>query len=363
MARRRHSPGLRRRGRVWHIDKQVKGYGRIAESTGTEDLAEAEAFLAHRLDQLRRARVYGERPRRTFRQAAERYVATSTKRSLGSDVPHLRSVMPYIGQLELPHVHQGTLQPWIDARLADGKAAATVNRGLAVVRRVLTLCARLWRDENGLTWLAEAPLIQLVQGPPVRPGHILSADEQRRLLAELPRHLADMALFALHTGCREREVTGLRWAWLAERDGLTWFALPAEATKSTRSRPVPLNRTALAVVEAQRGLHPTHVFGYLPRGKDAVRHPVDRMHNSAWRRARAAAGLPTVQVHDLRRTVATRLRDLAVEDWDIADVLGHAPKRSDVTRLYALPTLKRLTAVVQLLEQDSHRPALAVADA
>lgn len=360
---RRELRGLRRRrpGGVWQIEKRIRGYGPLRESTGTTDRAEAEAYLLERLAQIRRAQLYGERPRRSFRQAAQYYLEHSQKSSLGSDVPHLTSVMPYIGHLELSRVHQGTLQPWIDARLADGKAAATVNRGLAVVRRILNLAARLWRDEHGLTWLAEAPLIQMVQGPQVRPGHVLSAEEQKRLLAELPRHLADMALFGLHTGCREREITGLRWAWLRERDGLAWFALPAASTKAQRSRPVLLARTARAVVEAQRGLHASHVFSFQPRGKRAVRHPVDRLHNSAWRRARARAGLPAVQVHDLRRTVATRLRDLGVEDWDIADVLGHAPKRSDVTRTYALPTLRRLAEVLELLEDTGERPQLKLA--
>jgi hypothetical protein len=47
---------------------------RLFESTGTGDLAEAERFLARRLEEIRQATVYGVRPERTFEQAAVEYI-------------------------------------------------------------------------------------------------------------------------------------------------------------------------------------------------------------------------------------------------------------------------------------------------
>lgn len=64
------TPGLIKRGGVWHIDKRVTGYGRVAESCGTASLEEAERFLVHRMEVIRQATVYGVRPTRTFREAA-----------------------------------------------------------------------------------------------------------------------------------------------------------------------------------------------------------------------------------------------------------------------------------------------------
>jgi len=37
-----------------------------------------------------------------------------------------------------------------------------VNLELAIVRRVLNLCATRWRDDNGNTWLAQAPNVTLL---------------------------------------------------------------------------------------------------------------------------------------------------------------------------------------------------------
>jgi len=84
---RRRTPGLTKRGEIWHIDKQVRGYGRVCESCETRDLREAERYLIHRLEEIREALVYGVRPTRTFEQAAKKYLEENThKRSLDRDV-------------------------------------------------------------------------------------------------------------------------------------------------------------------------------------------------------------------------------------------------------------------------------------
>ena len=53
----RRIPGLLLRGAVWHIDKVIYGK-RICQSTGTRDLTEAQALLAHRVTQARRPRTH-----------------------------------------------------------------------------------------------------------------------------------------------------------------------------------------------------------------------------------------------------------------------------------------------------------------
>ena len=47
---------------------------------------------------------------------------------------------------------------------------------------------------------------------PTRRIRFLSRDEAQRLLAALPEHQADMAAFALATGLRASNVTGLEWS-------------------------------------------------------------------------------------------------------------------------------------------------------
>lgn len=54
---------------------------------------------------------------------------------------------------------------------------------------------------------------------------------------------------------------------------------------------------------------------------------------------RERAGVPHVQIRDLRRTFATALRDAGTDLETIAQLLGHVDTRT--TRLYALLTTNR----------------------
>ena len=140
---RKRSPGLRNRGGIWHIEKQILGR-KVHESTGTSDLEEAELILARRIEEIRQAKLFGVRPRRTFREAATKFLEENLHlASIGDYAMHLTQLDPYIGDLPLENVHLGTLQPFIEARRKQGIKSKSINYALAVVRRILNLAARL----------------------------------------------------------------------------------------------------------------------------------------------------------------------------------------------------------------------------
>ena len=147
---------------------------------------------------------------------------------------------------------------------------------LKVIRRILNLAANEWIDVYGLTWLAVAPKIKLLPDNNKRLPYPLSWDEQQMLFKALPTHLANIALFAVNTGCRNREICNLRWDWEVRVPELhtSVFIVPGEFVKNGDDRLVVLNRVASSVVDGLRGKHDSHVFSY--RGK-----PVQRMLNSA----------------------------------------------------------------------------------
>jgi integrase len=314
MGRKRVS-GLILRAGVWHIDKHLFGR-RICESTGTARLEEAERHLARVMEVARQAQVYGVRPARTFEQAAAKFVLENQhKRSISDDVRLLKGLMPWIGSMPLDKVHMGTLQPWLAERRRLGRSDGTINNGLQVVRRILNLAAGEWIDEQGLTWLAVPAKIKLMATPSRRQPYPLSWDEQARLFAELPAHLAQMGLFAVNTGCRDAEICGLRWDWEVEVPalGTSVFIIPAARVKNGDDRLVVLNSVARSVVQARRGSHATYVFSY-----EGL--PMRRMLTSAWKRARQRAGLPLARVHDLKHTFGRRLRPAGVGFEDRAEL-------------------------------------------
>jgi hypothetical protein len=108
MSKSSKTPGLTKIGKIWHIDKKIRGR-RLCESTGTSNLREAEIYLAKRIGEIRKAEMYGERPVRSFRSAATKYLNETRKSSLDRDAQDLKLVVPYIGHLSLEQVHMGTL--------------------------------------------------------------------------------------------------------------------------------------------------------------------------------------------------------------------------------------------------------------
>ncbi len=347
-------PGLTKRGAVWHIEKQIKGYGRLRESCGTTSFKEAERYLTHRLEEIRLAEVYGVRPTRTFEQAAVKYLEDyQYKRSIERDVIALRMVMPYIGQLPLDRVHNDALAKFKQDRRRAGRMSGTINKELAAVRRILNLAARVWRHPNGQTWLPAPPLLEMERGPARRP-YPISWEEQGRLFRELPAHLERIALFAVNTGCRSGEICRFSWEWEVAVPEVndSVFLIPDSVAKNGEERIVVLNRIARKVVEAERGKHPSIVFTY--HGERLT-----RVRNHAWKKARDRAGLPEVRVHDLRHTFGHRLRAAGVSFEDRQDLLGHKSVR--ITTHYSSPDLIRLLDAANLLCEKRPATVLRVA--
>lgn len=352
---RKRSPGLRNRGGIWHIEKQILSH-KVCESTGTGDLEEAELILARRIDEIRQQKLYGVRRQHLFREAAARFLEENLHlASIRTYGVCLRQLDPYIGDRLLEQVHLGSLQTFIADRKREGVKNRTVNLSLSVVRRILNLSARLWREENGRPWLDTPPLIQMLPLNDARRPYPLGWDEQRELFKELPSYLARMCLFKVNTGTRDQEVCQLRWDWEVQVPELNTsvFLVPGEFVKNREDRLIVLNRVAKSVVDEVRGQHEEYVFIY--RGK-----PIFQMNNTAWQRARREIGLPKLRIHDLKHTFGRRLRSAGVSNETRKVLLGH--RNGDITTHYSAPELEELIeAANRVCEQKSGKtPALVV---
>jgi integrase len=357
---RKRTPGLRYRNGIWHIEKQINGV-QIFESTGTKSLKEAQAQLAKRIEEIRLARVYGVRPRRHWRDAATKYLeAHQHKASIADYAMHLQQLDPYIGNFRLDRVHDGSLLVFIQARQAAGIRSKSINLALEVVRRILNLAARSWRDDNGLTWLATAPAITMLPITDARQSYPLSWEEQARFFPLLPGHLERMALFKVNTGTREQEVCQLRWQWeeTIPELGHSVFIIPDALVKNRRDWLVVLNDIASSVIDQCRGQHPAYVFTYRHR-------PVNRMNNTGWAKAWKKAGLPTGEAftrgpHNLKHTFGRRLRAAGVSLETRKVLLGHWNR--DITTHYSAPELQELVDAVNTVcrTKSGKTPALTL---
>ena len=379
--------GLYERNGIWHIDKVVRGT-RLQESTGTCEREEAEQYLIHRLEKLRQEKIYGVRQVRTWREAATRFlVEYQDQPSIALSASHIEQLDPYLGDLPITHVDDGTLAQFIKDRqtpgltktgkIKPGVANRTINIALQRVVRILNLCARKWRDAEKRPWLESVPMISMLdEKTNCRKPYPLSWEEQSVLFAELPAHLQRMAMFKVNTGCREQEVCKLRWDWeiaVPELD-TSVFLIPAgfggrretSGVKNGEDRLVVLNGVAKSVIEKQRGLSKEWVFPYDGTG-------MHRMNDSAWKKARVRAakiwqekylrpalpGFASIRVHDLKHTFGRRLRAAGVTLEDRKALLGH--KNGSITSHYSTAELGQLIdAANKASSTDSRGPALTI---
>lgn len=362
---RKRMPGLRRVGDVWHVQKRVRGFGTLRESTQATELEEAEKYLVRRLDEIRQQTVYGVRPKRFFADAAVKFMAEDATKSKAINEIFLDQAVPLIGALPLDNVHDETLKPFVEWCRKRGNKSKSINNKLELVRRILNLAARKWRDDvTGKTWLETAPLITMLEVDDARPPYPISWREQALLFPLLPAHLQPMALFMVHTGLRDEECCSLSWRQEREVEELGLSVFDLHDTKNGEDRVVVLNAVATAVIEGQRGKHKTWVFPY--RGERILWG----MNNTAWQSAvkRAAKkypehfgreapdGFATLHVHDLRHTFGRRLRAAGVKHETRQDLLGH--KNGNVTTHYSAAELLELYQAVQLIESGSSAPLL-----
>ena len=327
--------GVYRRGdsRYWWIATTLPNGRRVRQSAGTEDRKEAEALLAKLKVEAFRASHFGIKPQRSWQEAVVRYLTSKSQLRSFKDVRQIcRSLDRYLGQLALQDINGDVIWRISQGELKRGNRPATVNRYLALVRNLLRMARDEWQ------WTDAVPKIRLLSGE-VERDRWLPYEEADRLIAVCPPHLAAMVRFALATGCRAREITGLEWDRVDLERQTAWL----NRTKNGTPRGVPLNRDAVAVLEAERGKHRQYCFSF--RGQ-----PIRwELSNSAWHTAIAKAAITDFRFHDLRHTWASWHRQSGTSCDELKD-LGGWKSRVMVDR-YAKFGTEHLTVAAARIER------------
>lgn len=354
----RKAPGLTLRGEIWHITKTVI-VGRekriIRESTGTSSLREATRILEFRISEVRSeilSPTVEAATEHTFNEAAVEYILELERRGKSPvrAMQDIKLVESTIGTLPLSHIHQKTIEPWIDS-LKGKLASSTVDRAIRTTTTILNYAARVLRDDKTHEpWLKQAPpLLKSPDWGSRRPVH-LTWLQQEALLDALPEHLAAPVAFALATGARQNEIVTLRWdKHHASEQMPKWsaFWIPPEVRKANSrklaseqdGRFLICNARAREIVEGQVGKSKVWVFPSPRRIGDDRDHPLYRINNNGWRAACRKAGV-TLRVHDLRHTFGSRAADAGIPLDVRRSLLGHEHK--DITLHYSSPGLVRL---------------------
>ena len=170
-----------------------------------------------------------------------------------------------------------------------------------------------------------------------RVEHYMSAEELERLLAVLRsdenRPVCNVAMFLLSTGARLNEALAAAWEHI-DRQSRVW-RIPASTSKSKRIRSVPLNDSAIDVLD-QLGTEGQSPYLFVSAKTD------ERLGNvhKVWDRLRKKADLPKLRLHDLRHQYASFLVNSGRSLYEVQRILGHSSH--SVTERYAHLSSKSL---------------------
>lgn len=287
---------LKKRGEIWHVKFKAGGQV-IQRSAGTTSKRKAQEFERELRNEVARqlhAGRTGLPVAYLYRDALLRWIEEGAPQSMMS---HARNTRPYLDDVPL-HLIVPAASVMRAKMLKRKLSPQTINRRLAVVRRILNVAYRQW------DWISE-PLgmkIDLLSEKGYEREVYLTRAEVDALLSHVENETAKkVILIAAYTGLRKSEILKLQASnWKPP------YLVLSNDTKSKKARSLP-------VVEV---LHPlmTPPFEISPYEL-----------RKAFEGARDAMQRPDIRFHDLRHTFASWLaKDPSIPLTVIRDTLGHS---------------------------------------
>lgn len=266
----------------------------------------------------------------TFEQFSQRYMVEHERKNARVGKPSRwtrevrrlldADILPAIANHRIDAVTKGDVSRIVEAVAARGSLVAA-DRVLGIVRSIFN-----WGVATGR--LDINPTSGLGKRNASKPrDRVLNDDELRTLwraletTPKLSAQVRDALRLQLLLGLRIGEALGTAKSEI-DLDKHIW-TIPGVRTKSGREHRLPLSDHAASIIQAAMEsvpsspwLFPSPFDGTPVRAESASR---------ALLRLRRRIDIQNLGTHDLRRTCATRLGDMGVEEGVIGRILNHAP--------------------------------------
>ncbi len=328
---------------AWYFDfsKDGKRYIRLGGSTkqaAKDAMARLQVELLNKPDSTNSYAVEAEDP--VFPDFAKEYIelyAKPKKRSWQRDEYSIARLSAFFGRRHLSQISLLLIEKYKLERKA-AVSTATINRELACLKTILSVAV----DWNKLVPGFPLKKIKLTKESNTR-TRVLSPNEETSLMAEATPHLRPMITLALNTGMRLGEILKLRREHINFTSRM--ITVPAENSKSKKTRQVPMNE---AVLDLIRSLAPAEGYIFHKRHGE----PYENV-NTGLQAACIRAKVNAFRFHDLRHSFATRFVERGGNIVVLSKILGHSTISLTYNR-YCHPSNDAMLAAV---ENMSEKPA------
>lgn len=241
----------------------------------------------------------------------------------------------------------------ITTTLADAVTApgspSNVNNALSTLRRMLTLA---YKEER----LTKVPKLNFLEEN--QRERLVTAEEERVILAECPPTLRDAYLLILDAGMRPGEASALAWSSVDFIRGVILVTRVSTKTGKKGRRFLAMSTRVREMLMRRAKLHDTWVFPTKYFKRRGHTHITTHTISNQFTNLKRAKGWPTELVlYSARHTFATDLMEETGNLVKTQRTLGH--KNARTTERYLHPETVELGAIMDArnerrVKQDSH---------
>jgi integrase len=330
----------------WQMGVCIDGQ-QVCKSTKQKNKRRAEKLLKRWETEVFEGKLH--LPRSTppyFEEWADKFLSNilhpSTHKRYASSIAKLK--VEFAG-VRLSGVSAGRIEDFKEARLVEGVEAATINHDLRVLRRMLRLAER--KQLIGRNPFVEVEFLK--QRSP-RPPHIVTFDEEEKILLTAAPHIRVLVILILETGLRShREALALHWDAVDFANDLIRVR---ESKTRAGIRNIPLSARCKNELLRWREMTGPDFSPFVFPNLKAPDHPISDIRKG-WAKTLKDAGLEFFVAYNLRHTFASRLSASGVPDLFVAQMIGHStpsilqryPKAIDEYRREAIRKLEYMRSV------------------
>ena len=224
-------------------------------------------------------------------------------------------IIPKFGHLALNQLTRQDIQLFHSDLSNEGLSPAYCDHHLKLIRHALNLAVdwelleknpagriQLFRVDNRVErLLSDRELNGLL--------HVLKTDDNRTVCS--------LVIFLLSTGARLNEALKAKWSHINQANKV--WKIPARNSKSKRIRSVPLNASAIALLQQLSCNQSSEYLFVSSTTGDRLKY----VHKT-WDRLRKKAGLPKLRLHDCRHRFASSLVNNGFSLHSVMVILGHS---------------------------------------
>lgn len=337
---------FKRNGRyhIQYIDKTTHRVMRI--STRSKTKKDALVFLTNFQEEVKKRQgerlapiLLSELSREVEEYSRQRHAKKTTEDYKST----FRIFVRHVGDIPLSSVDRAMVEDYITTRTKE-TSSYTGRKELAYLSGAFKYAiARRYVIENPCKGVRKPSI------PQKMPIFLSEAEVHVLLLSiDLPV-FRDVVEFAVNTGMRQMEILSLRWEQVNLQDKIVILDNRNNVTKSKKVRSIPLNRTALEVLQRRKEPSETGiVFAY--KHKSISQNLMVKYFKKYVIRAKLN---PKLHFHSLRHTFASLLVQRGVSIFQVSKLLGHS--NVAVTEIYSHLRGDDLQEAIEKLTEKTNR--------